>query len=206
MLLLVPRRVLCTHGIISVSQTLVAFATFATSWKRRHEKTNVVNKMRSWSAAQLLGRICIFKMDHKQFYLVHWVAARKPGFYQSTQTRCCAVWAASCPPQAPVQDIYLLALKCVCGETIRSNEEPVSVWRVQHYPTSLYSLFFFADCHLSRRFHTRDCSEIVVLVSVGAAILFLSDLLSGSRLFLLLLSLAFKTCDCGNIMIFKIIN
>lgn len=42
-------------------------------------------------------------------------------FYQSTQTRCCAVWAASCPPQAPVEDIYLLALK-------RDDEEQ---WRAR---------------------------------------------------------------------------
>lgn len=37
------------------------------------------------------------------------------------------MWAAFRSLQAPVQDIYLLALKCVCAEMIRSNEGPISV-------------------------------------------------------------------------------
>lgn len=46
---------------------------------------------------------------------------------------CCAGWAVSCSLsihlQAPVHDIYLIALKCVCAEMIRNHEGPVSLLR-----------------------------------------------------------------------------
>lgn len=53
-------------------------------------------------------------------------------------------------------------------------------------PPPFHSSLIFADCRLMRRFRVHVCSEILILMFIKAAILFLSDLLSGSHLFLLL--------------------
>lgn len=86
-----------------------------------------------------------------------------------------APWAASCSPihlQAPVQHIYLIALKRVCTEMIRNHGRVRSspTWRVPHYTASLSSSLIFADHCLRLRFGACICPETLVLVPVRPTI------------------------------------